>query len=302
MNTVRTAIAATFTSLAAIQAASAADEIAPADAFYSGIIAGEIAGWASVVAPTNGLDEGSSCGAGGDTEFCATVFGGGAYAGVQFALTPGWSVIVDGTFDYHDETNSNSASRDDDAVYGALGVHLVHEYGPYDIGAFGTVIWADNHAENDGGTIYGGGGEVRRGNVFAQAGGVFGTEDDSDEIDHLIFLRAGGEYEMGPGLIETSAAFGFGDYDGNTGGGVDHDHATWIQWAVQYEAPVPNTRANWFAGYQGDFVHSDRGPVANEQALFHTFMLGVKIKLNGNRLPFKTPNFRAPIVNADELS
>ena len=303
MKTSQLLLAATVAGLSSIQAASAADEIMPADASYSGIIAGEIAGWASVVAPTNGLDGGDSCGAGGGTEFCATVFGGGAYGGVQFAVTPGWSVIVDGTFDYHDETNSSSGSRNDDAVYGALGVHLVTDYGPYDVGVFGTAIWASAHATSDEiRGMYGAGAEVRRDNIFLQGGALFSTIVEDENIDHMFFIRGGGEYEVGPGVIEASAAYGFGDFDGSNGGGDERDDSDWVQWAIQYEAPIPNTRANWFAGYQGDFVRVNEPSDDLERAIFHTFMLGVKVKLNGNRLPFKTPNFRAPIVNADEMN
>ena len=300
MNTVRTAIAATFTSLAAIQAASAADEIAPADAFYSGIIAGEIAGWASVVTPSNELQ---ACSA-SRTEYCATVFGGGAYAGVQFALTPDWSVIVDGTFDYHEESNSDSAEQDDPAIYGAVGAHLVTEYGLYDVGLFGTLIGHGNHAAFGGSSVAGFGAEVRRGSIFLQGGALFGLQGDDDELDNMYFVRGGGEYEVGPGVIEASAAYGWGDFEGASGGGANDDESDWVQWAVQYEAPIPNTRVNWFAGYQGDFVSVDERPEGNtlEQAILHTFMLGVKIKLNDKRLPFKTPNFRAPVTNADEFN
>ncbi len=297
----RKILVSTVAGIAFVQAASAADDIVPAETFYSGIIAGEIAGWGSVVTPTNTSINGNDCDSGA-TEYCATVFGVGGYAGAQYAFSPNWSVIVDGTIDYHEETNSNSANRDDPAIYGAVGAHLVTEYGPYDVGVFGTLIGHGNHAQPGGSSVAGFGAEVRRDNLFFQGGALFGLQNDDDELDNMFFVRGGGEYEVGPGVIEASAAYGWGDFEGPSGGGNNDDPSDWVQWAVQYEAPIPNTRVNWFAGYQGDFVRVDEGPNAIERTILHTFMLGVKIKLNDKRLPFKTPNFRAPVTNADEFN
>lgn len=293
---------AAFTGLVG-SVAVAADRVDEAFAAPTGI-AGEISVWGQGVFPTNGLDDGDPCGGGG-TEFCGNVWGAGGYAGVQIPVLEGWSLIGDVTLDYHDETNSNSGSRDDDATYAGLGLHIVNDGGAMPWGVFGIVAGGSNHADsNEYSTVWGFGAEVRRDNLFAQGGYLFNTEDRDSTIDSLYFVRAGGEYAFANGMIEGSAAFGWGDFDGSAGGGGDDDDGTWVQLALQYEAPIANTGVNWFVGYQGDWVHVDEtccgGDV--ERAFFHTAKVGLKVPFGGRNLPFKTPNFRAPLTNADEMN
>lgn len=267
-------------------------------------MAGELSVWGQGVLPTNGLDDGDSCNAGG-TEFCGNVLGAGGYAGIEFPVLNGWSLIGDVTFDYHEETNSDPDDRDRAATYAALGAHLVNNSGPVSWGVFGLVAGGDRHAETGNyNTVWGFGAEARRDNLFAQGGYLFNTEDKDGTIDSLYFVRGGGEYEFANGMIEASALLGWGDFDGSSGGGSDDDESWWTQLALQYEAPIVQTGMNWFVGYQGDWLHVDERCCGGdlEHVFLHTVKVGLTIPLGGGALSFKTPNFRAPLSNADELN
>jgi hypothetical protein len=288
-------ISSAVLSLAVVTSVSArAADVAPP----SPQTVGELSAWGQWVIPSNGRDDGNSCSNGG-SEFCGDVWGVGGYAGFAFPMGADWALLIDGTLDYHEETNDVAADRDHNPLYGGLGAHLLSQNSSTPWGVFGVATSAfQNNADEDGsGLILGGGAEMRFTQFYLQGGALFFADDDDDSdidtLDNLFFARVGGEHEIGPGMLEGSLAVGFGDFDEDSD---DKENGEWVQLAVQYEAPLLES-VNWFAGYQGDWVRVDE-----EQAFFHAVKLGITIPIGGGNLPFSTPNFRAPVVNAGEMN
>ncbi len=304
MKTILSTCAAALTLLGASTAIAGSPVVVAAEPVlaYAPVAApsviGEFSLWGQGVIPTNGHDGGNYCDTGAH-EFCDNALGFGSYAGVQIALNSGWLMIGDLTFDYHGETDSGT-SIDEPAVYGALGVHFVNDNGAMPWGVFGLLAAGHSLEEDDPfGPTAGIGFEMRKGNHFGQIGALTGLWDDADEVvDSLFFIRGGGEYAFGSGVLNASAAIGGGDFDGFNS---NNDQGTWAQLAVGYEAGLTEN-INWFAGYQADYVHVQRTVGGWDQALFHTLKLGITIPIGGGDMTFNTPNFRAPLVSADEMN
>ncbi len=275
-----------------------ANDLLAGDQNVSRAVGVELSIWGQGVVPVDGLDDGEPC-SGLGSEFCAGVFGGGASFAIELPFGARWSVIGDGLYDYHEETDENSNDRKFPAAFRSFGVHVVKETEAISWGAFGVALAARNHADRENtGLILGGGTEVRFDRVFAQAGGLFFVDEGGniyDTIEDLYFLRAGGDLPIGPGLFEASAAVGIGDFDEDE----QVSDGLWVQATAEYRAPLIGD-LNWFLGYQGDFVRL-REPGETEQALFHTIKVGLSYAFGGG-ITFQTPNFRAPIVNAGEMN
>lgn len=273
-------------------------------------VSGEFSLWAQGVLPTNTLSDGFECSdPPTDTEFCSGVFGFGGYAGVSVPVSDSWSLLGDLTIDTHWQT-SEDRDADENPFYGGVGLHLVNDAGATKWGVFGLAAGGMNNEDDESvGTVFGGGGEVRWNNVFAQAGIVhyFPTDVSGDDtIETLYFGRVGGELDLGPGMLEASFAIGGGDFEESRD---DNDPALWVQAAAEYEMPLTDY-INAFVGYQGDFVRVDDStgevdPFDNSginRSFFHTIRGGIVIPFGGEPLPFKTPNLRAPLTSAGEMN
>lgn len=262
--------------------------------------AGSLSVWGQGVLTTNGRDDGLSCDNGG-TEFCADVLGYGASANLHLPLAAGWSVITDGLFDYHDETNSISSRRNDDALYYSFGLHLVNDEGAAPWGLFALIASGENHAnESDLGTLLGVGFEIQLSAFFIQSGLLTYVGSDvisDDTLDNVYFIRGGTRLRLADGLLTTSAAVGIGDSDQTV---FEYNPGSWVQFAAQYERPITQN-INWFIGYQGDYVWV-RDSNETEEVVFHAIKAGLKIPFGNYEVPFDTPNFRAPAVNAGEMN
>lgn len=265
-----------------------------------GLLGGETSLWIQGVKATNGIDDGSRCNAGG-TEFCASAPGFGAYGGTLFALPNGAQLYGDLTFDFHRETDSDSTSRSHPARYAGLGLHYLFEMAGNPSGAFLTTMIADNHADSDkSGVLLGAGLETMWNDYYVQAGYAHTiTPTSSSNIDgpeDFFFAKAGRTFDFAGGELEASLMVGSGDFeDGNPVAPGD-----FLQIGLRYTAPLGNTKLNWFAGYQGDYVSSSGGSF--EQVFLHTAQIGIEMTFGGQRSPFKTPNFRAVMSNAGEIN
>lgn len=273
-------------------------------------VSGELSIWLQGVIPTGTSNDeepdafdAPSCSDEGSSDFCAGVLGLGGYAGVSVPVGNTMSVIADLTIDAHSETDAEASVRADHAFYGAIGVHLVHDAGDTQWGVFGIAAGGMNNEDDDAiGPVFGGGGEVRWHNIFAQAGVLhyFPTDIEGDDtIETLYFGRAGGELDLGPGMIEASLAVGGGDFDESR---EENDSALWVQVAAEYEMPITGY-INGFVGYQGDYVRVDDSSAdAIDQTFLHTVRAGLTVPFGAEGLAFKTPNFRAPLSSAGELN
>ncbi|WP_158980330.1 hypothetical protein [Parasedimentitalea maritima] len=257
--------------------------------------------WLQKVNPAGAMDDGESCDSGG-TELCASASGGGVYAGGLVSFENGNQLYLDFTYDEHGETHSNPSSRNDNARYHGYGLHysLGNPKSPW--GIFATWANANNNADDEhGGPLFGFGAEKAWGNTFVQAGYMHmaddGLDPDHDGIEDMTYMNIGHSRPLFKGLLTGNLAAGFGDFEESS----DHDDGEWIQFGLRYQQPI-SERLDWFIGYQGDFVRVGR-TLIDEQATFHSVYFGLSLSFgNKTRSRFKTPNFRAPIVNAGEMN
>ncbi|MCI2400299.1 hypothetical protein [Aliiroseovarius subalbicans] len=253
---------------------------------------GEVSLWLQGNVPSFTLDDGSACDAGG-TEFCAFTGGVGGYAAAEVGLANGWTLLGDLTLDFHIE--SDTGTRDEHALYGGVGIHMIDTSAPTTWGMFGVLGFGDAASDNDSAPLFLGlGAEALLNDVWVQGGGLLSVSDQGDGIENLLFVRAGKDFALANGSLSTSAALGIGDFE--EGSGVDRGQ--WVQLSVRYDAPLTDN-INWFTAYQGDLVNV----VNNDRTLMHTVQLGISIPLGGGTTtPFSTPNFRAPITYAGEFN
>ncbi|WIY24488.1 hypothetical protein [Parasedimentitalea psychrophila] len=257
--------------------------------------------WLQQVIPSGAKDDGVSC-ANGGTELCSTASGGGVYAGGLVTFENDHQIYLDFTYDEHGETHSTPSSRNDNARYHGFGLHysLGSEQAPW--GLFATWADANNHADDEhGGPLFGIGAEKAWGNTFVQGGYMHmagdGLDPDHDGIEDMAYMNIGHSHALFNGLLVGNLAAGFGDFEESS----DHDDGEWLQLGLRYQQPISDNWG-WFIGYQGDFVRVGREFI-DEQATFHSVLFGLNLSFgNKSRSRFKTPNFRAPIVNAGELN
>ncbi|MEN0001157.1 MAG: hypothetical protein AAF940_09750 [Pseudomonadota bacterium] len=302
------AIAIIATSSFAAHAADPADVDMRIDQAFSG----ELSAWVQGILTTNreDLSAGSSVAAECEpntlSDLCGETLGVGIYAAL-FAPVGDFTIIGDLTIDIHGTTNSDEPDDNLSGHYGAVGLHTLYGQGPTQYGGFGvfgagTTLDQSPQSDEDGALFAGGGLQVVHNNYFVQAGAVFGLFPDSEvNLDNLFFVRAGGAFEVGPGVFEASGAFGFGDFDGDDGDPPQRDDSYWVQATAEYSAPLVD-KIDWFARYQGDFLQTSDSNGSRERVLIHTVALGITVPFGGGRAPVSTPNFRAPIVAADELN
>lgn len=255
------------------------------------------------IVPTHTLDEGDTCSEPNGFEFCANTHGIGGYAGFYAPMSNGWSIVGDLMLEYHGSTNTDDFGQNE-MEYGALGLHFINETGATPWGLFvlgGHALAAEDN--DDAPDFMGVGFETMYGDYFVQVGAV-GTHDNSggvDGLDSLFFLRGGRDMAIWNGELRTSAAVGFGDFEE---GEDDHDGGHWLQLAAAYHSAL-SANSSWYIGYQGDYVSVEGPPT--ERSFVNTFELGVEFTFGGGsagsaRLPFETPDLRAPISYAGEFN
>lgn len=262
---------------------------------------GEVSAMAQYVITADGRDGGTSdCSGGSGGDFCDNAAGIGGYLGYYIPTSNGWAIYSDVTLDIHHNTaQSLGSSENEYAVYSGLGIHLIDGSSDNPWGIFGVIANGKSNAEDDpAGIVLGVGAEKRFGDSYIQGGHlVLDEDDDSDTLNDLTFVKAGHGFVFGNAVLDTSLAYGQGDFDE----GPNDDEGKWVQLAIKYQAPI-NDSLSWFVGYQGDYVKVDRGS-DYDKATFHSIQLGVTMPFGaGAKSPFKTPNFRAPLVNADEMN
>ncbi len=262
---------------------------------------GELSAWGMGVVVANAYDGGGDCSV-GETEFCSDVLGWGAAASAYVPLNGNMSMSTDLFYEYHGESNSQSGSRDEDATYGHLGSHLTNESNPdMPWGGFAFMTSGSNHANGDSaGPVLGFGGEVKVSDYVIQVGGMWLVGDKGRDagVEDMGFIGVSRDWQMAKGVLKTGFVLGNGDFESSND---TYNKGTWGQFNVFYEAPLGNGNMNWFVGYQGDYVHVYQ-TFGHDQASFHALKVGITIPLGGGAGAFKTPNFRAPITNADEMS
>ena len=266
-------------------------------------IGGEFSVWGMGVIPTGYVSDGDGCDDGSES-VCAAVLGWGGSGAVYVPLGQDKSLSFDGMYEFHFETALDVDDRDDSPIYGSVGVHLTDETNP-DMPWGGFVFLASGSNNSDNGTagpVAGLGAEAMVSGFTVQAGGMFLLQTDNnadDTLENLYFVGLSKEFALGNGNLTAGAMYGFGDFDEDSDPG-DEDPGTWYQVSLDYIAPFGNNGMNWYAGYQGDFLSVDDGAI--ESAMFHSVKIGINIPIGGGAGPFRTPNFRVPLVNAGEFN
>ncbi|MEM9972447.1 MAG: hypothetical protein AAF762_15315, partial [Pseudomonadota bacterium] len=267
---------------------------------------GELRFGAGIVVPHFTLDDGDTCGDGG-TEFCKHALLVSGYGGAYIPVSSDWSLITDLALDYHGSTDDSSDSGEA-LRYAAVGLHAVYEAGARPWGVF--VMFGHNSAHEvpeEAPDFAGVGFEMMLEDFWVQVGGVHTWEDgnDVDGIDSLYFVRGGRDFDVGQGTLRLSAALGFGDSDADDGGGINDDDGHWAQLSARYFSPL-NDNMEWFVGYQGDLVSIDETTEPLERSFVSGFEIGLRMAFGAdgstsNRLPFETPNLRAPLSYAGDF-
>lgn len=265
-------------------------------------VGAELSFWGMGVFTSNGTHDGTSSCSAGVNAFCDDVFGYGGAASVYFPLGKGISFSADILHESHADTNDGPSAGNGQAQYSSLGLHLTRDANPnMPWGGFIFTAIGESNTENDTfGPVFGFGGEIMLAGFQVQTGriGLLENRDVSDNMDHFYYVGVAREFDIWNGALTAGAIYGQGDFDA----GPDDDQGKWVNISLTYEAPLGQSKMNWFVGYEADYMRVDQEFAGTDKAIFHALKAGITIPLGAGKGPFQTPNFRAPLVNADAMN
>ena len=310
IRTITGAVAFSALAFAAVGVANAADDIEARMA--PNPMSGNISVWGAGVIPT-GYDQQANqeCDGFFPSNFCEGDFGFGSDARVYYEFDNGYGFQLESLFDYHLELDDNDSDDDEHSFHAAVAGHLIRRSGAMAYGAF-FGLSGTGHLDQRDRSVHGIAGleaaMMRGNNTFFGQVGYAGAIAGDDQVDHLLFGRAGARHFFDPNKrLEGSVAGGFT----NTAEKGDPENLTWVQVAANYEQKFDDNPFSWFVGYQGDYLDVHQGFCCDESVWVHTILAGFRMTFgatdtlqmqdNYGARTFDLTNLRAPLSYPDEL-